>query len=100
MDEDRTSVEFKGEIDDDGKIAVPASILSRLKKGSIHVRLSGNRVASELKARGVTEEEIQRIAATQLESRDQVVKFLLSEGALKRRSSFGSRSRRIRGGRQ
>ena len=92
MERSRTSAEFEGKIGDDGKIAVPASILSQLKKGSIHVRLSGNRVSSELQTRGVTEEEIQKIAAMQLESRDQVVTFLLSEGVLKKRPSF-SRAR-------
>jgi hypothetical protein len=38
-----------------------------------------------LKNKGVSEEEIERISGFQLESREQVVRFLLSEGALQKK---------------
>ncbi|MBM2845624.1 MAG: hypothetical protein HW407_936 [Bacteroidetes bacterium] len=77
MERKRTSVEFDGEIDREGRISVPASIRDQMGSGSIQIRLSAMGVGAKLDDRGVTEEEIQRIAATQSESRDQVVKFLL-----------------------
>ena len=46
------------------------------------VRLTAKALSAELKASNVSEAEIERIGSLQLESRDQVVKFLLSEGAL------------------
>lgn len=78
-------MEFEGTINRHGNIAVPRAVLDDFggKSGSkIQVRLTGRVVSSKLRERRVKEEEIERIAARQLESRDQVVKFLLSEGAL------------------
>jgi len=94
MERSRTSVEFDGEIDQEGRISVPASIRDQLGNGSIQIRLSAVGVGAKLGDRGVTEEEIQKIAAAQLESRDQVVKFLLIEGALKGRKMFKQHVRR------
>ena len=87
-------MEFDGEIDREGRISVPASIREQLGNGSIQIRLSAMGVGAKLDDRGVTEEEIQKIAATQSESRDQVVKFLLIEGALKGRKMFKQHLRR------
>jgi hypothetical protein len=54
--------------------------------------LTGRRVAVALQRRGVQESEIAAIAATQMESREHVLKFLLAEGMLQRNRSFGKRS--------
>lgn len=80
----RSSVEFETILDQSGKIVVPEGVSKEFRKysGAIHVRLTAKAISSELKARDVSEEEIERIGSIQLESRDQVVRFLLSEGAL------------------
>lgn len=97
--ENRTfSVQFEGSIGEDGRIPVPAEFLERLQDAAlakIHVRLTGNRLHGALKQRQVSEEEIEAIGKLQLESRDQVVRFLLSEGSLSSRTK--SRSRKGRG---
>jgi len=85
-DHSRKSVEFEGTINQHGNIAVPQAVLDDLggkSREKIHVRLTGRVISSKLRERRVKEEEIERIATTQLESRDQVLKFLLSEGALR-----------------
>jgi hypothetical protein len=85
-DHSRKSVEFEGTINQYGNIAVPQAVLDDFggkSREKIHVRLTGRVISSKLRERRVKEEEIERIAATQLESRDQVLKFLLSEGALR-----------------
>lgn len=76
------SVEFEGKIDGEGKIAVPASVRLKMGTGSVHVTLTAKALADQLHRRNVTEAEIARIGEVQLESREQVVKFLLAEGAL------------------
>jgi DNA-binding transcriptional regulator/RsmH inhibitor MraZ len=85
MDHSRESIEFEGTIDKHGRIAVPPSIRAHIDKGarSLRVRLTSKVISSALKLKDVTEEEIERIGALQLEKREQVVKFLLSEGALR-----------------
>jgi len=82
----RSSVEFETTLDQSGKIEVPEGVSKELRKysGAIHVRLTAKAISSELRARNVNEEEIERISSIQFESRDQVVKFLLSEGALEK----------------
>jgi hypothetical protein len=100
MDHTRQSVEFEGSIDGRGKITVPRSILAQLGKGSssIRVRLTSKVISSALKNKNVGEEEIERIAGLQLESRDQVVKFLLSEGVLRGHKAFKQRAEGFAGG--
>lgn len=85
---DQTSFEFEASIDEKGKITLPSKIAGELRKSSglIHVRLTAKALSSELKNRDVVEGEIERIGNLQLESREQVVKFLLSEGVLNKNS--------------
>jgi bifunctional DNA-binding transcriptional regulator/antitoxin component of YhaV-PrlF toxin-antitoxin module len=85
--------EFEALIDGDGKITVPAELREHFAGKKLHVRLNREEVSTELKERDVTEEEIERISSVQLESREQVVKFLLSEGALKRNVAFVKRAK-------
>ena len=94
MSDDWKSVEFESEIDAHGNIRVPAEVLGHFEQPSgvrMHVRLTGYLMSSELRKNGVTEEEIDRIKSLQLESRDQVVKFLLTEGALAKNRRIGGR---------
>ncbi|HTP13228.1 MAG TPA: hypothetical protein VMM37_06340 [Bacteroidota bacterium] len=64
---------------------IPKEALRRLtieKGASVHVRLTPNVLSGNLKARKVTEKEIERIAALQLEPRENVVRFLSTESVL------------------
>jgi hypothetical protein len=97
----KKSVEFEASMDG-GKIAIPDSIIHEIgdNVGAVHVRLTTKALNSELKDRQVSEDEIELIGAMQLESRQQVVKFLMSEGALKgnrrlKAMLVSSRKRRI-----
>jgi bifunctional DNA-binding transcriptional regulator/antitoxin component of YhaV-PrlF toxin-antitoxin module len=79
------SCEFTSTIGEKGEIVIPDTLLGDygLQPGTrVHVRLTDHALAARLRERGITEDEIQRIAGLQLESREQVVKFLLSESAL------------------
>lgn len=84
MADHRKSVEFETTLDQSGKIVVPESVLEEFGKrsGAVLIRLTAKAITSELKARNVNEEEIERMGSVQRESRDQVIRFLLSEGAL------------------
>jgi hypothetical protein len=88
------SVEFEARIDGSGKITVPGSVAKEFRRtpGAVHVRLTTHAVGDELRERDVKEEEIERVSKVQLESREQVVTFLLSEGAL-RKSRMRRRAR-------
>ena len=94
MDDHRSSMEFEAVLDEHGRIAVPQAVLARLDRESrsaLHVRLTSKVISTALSKHDVTEEEIDRIAGLQLETREQVVKFFLSEGALQRNSAFKKR---------
>ena len=80
------SVEFEATIDGSGKITVPGSVAREFEKtpGAVHVRLTTHALRDELKKHDVGEEEIDRLSSVQLESREQVVRFLLSEGVLRK----------------
>lgn len=88
----KSSNEFEARIGDDGKIAVPDELRKSLAGKRLHVRLYSEEVSAPLRSRGVTEEEIDHIADAQLEAREQVVKFLSSEGSLAGNTAFIRRS--------
>ena len=99
----RATVEFAAEVDEHGRISVPPSVLEQFgdcSPRSLIVRLTGKSVGEALRKRGVREEEIEHIAVLQRETRDQVVKFLLSEGLLNKRTLFGDYLRRPPKGRK
>jgi hypothetical protein len=78
-------LEFEAVIGGDGIIRVPRRLMARLGKepGSrVHVRLTPEVIHRALRRRNVTAGEVDRIASLQLESREQVIAFLLAEGAL------------------
>ena len=87
VDVNRTSVEFEGSLDETGKITIPNHLIGDLKRnaGAMHVRLTSKALSSELQRHRVSEEEIERMCNMQRESREQIIKFLLSEGALGKR---------------
>jgi hypothetical protein len=81
------SVEFDAIVDEHGRLTIPVSLVN--KSGGFtgrrfHVRLTDKSISSKLSSRKVSEEEVDRIAGLQLETREQVVKFLLSEGGLRK----------------
>jgi hypothetical protein len=87
MGDHRKSIEFEAILDDSRTIRIPESVSEFFgSTGSVHVRLTARALSAELNDRNVSEEEIDRISSIQFEPRDQVVKFLLSEGALKKRA--------------
>jgi len=91
------TAEFEANVDHGGNIRIPedlVKVLDLADGGKVSVRVTGRSAMTVLNRRGVTNEEIDRIAAMQLESPDQVVKFLLTEGIL----SSGKRKGRGRPG--
>lgn len=95
MQQSHTVIEFDSTIEADGTITVPGEILARARTEfghKVRVRLLDRKEAAVLRERKIGDEEIESIARLQLESREQVVKFLMSEGALvgsKKRSRKG-----------
>jgi hypothetical protein len=79
------SVQFEAVVGENGSISLPPEFLKSSGEWigkRAHVRLTTVELARELRARNVEESEVRAIAALQLESRDRVVRFLLTEGAL------------------
>lgn len=69
----------------DGLIRIPEKVREALAPhidGPIRVRLVPASLDDELQSRGVTADEIERIASVQLEERREVIRFLLAEGSL------------------
>jgi DNA-binding transcriptional regulator/RsmH inhibitor MraZ len=100
VEQKKDRFEFEGRIDGKGRIAVPAHVYAHLKsmrEGAIHVQLSGIHIARALRAKGVSEEEVSQIVSVQRETREHVVRFLLSEGRL---LTHSARTRRRNGRRQ
>ena len=94
MEHKQASNEFEALIDKDGRITVPVEVARQFAGRKLHVRLHREEISASLREKHVTDDEVERIARVQLDSREQVVKFLLSEGILKRDSGF---VRRVRG---
>lgn len=83
-----------------GDLLIPADVLSRLNTGHgdrVHIRVTTSILSGELKRRNVTEEEIERIVALQLEPRENVVKFLTTESKFSRNARFKRRAQIQRG---
>jgi len=90
-----TDVEFDGFVSDSGTaVEIPAEMgaaMEPLRGCRVRVRIRSRERALALQVRGVTDEEIRRIAATQSEEQEAVVRFLLSEGVLRRGKATRSR---------
>ena len=94
MEKAKHSIAFEAEINGDGRVqfSEPVADELRLKAGAkVTVSIAGGVLSKELTARDVSNEEIERIGNIQLEDREQVVKFLLSEGSLSHSSVFRKR---------
>lgn len=97
MEKAKHSVEFKTEIDREGKVQFSRAVAHELylKEGSsVTVRIIGGVLSKKLTARDVSDEEVERIGTIQFEDREHVVRFLRSEGALVRNTRFRKRAKR------
>lgn len=94
MSHHRKATEFISVVDEQGRISIPEDVLRQVE-GRVHVRLSPVHLSAQLHEKGVSEEEVEHLGAVQLESREQVVKFLLSEGALSGAAVFRMRAEKF-----
>jgi hypothetical protein len=96
MEKAKHSIEFEAEVDGEGTVHFSRAVSRELhlnKGARVTVRIIGGVLSKELTARNVTDEEIERIGRVQFEEREQVVKFLSSEGALSRNRPFRKRAK-------
>jgi hypothetical protein len=85
---------FVARISGDGQIVVPpgaAGTLQALAGTSVEVRVTSAPLAARLRAKGIADAEVDLISAAQLEAREAAARFLLSEGAMRRRTSTRGR---------
>lgn len=97
MSKEHAEIELN--VPESGALVIPTSILKRLnlRRGSkVRVRLTTEQLSDKLMRRNVTEEEIEYIAALQLEPRKNVVKFLTTESSLSKNKKFRNRARALR----
>lgn len=86
---------FDASVDPHGRIIVPASVADALgphASALLRVQLTPAAVSDELRRNGVTDDEVELIADVQMEPREQVIAFLLAEGALARPAGRRGRS--------
>ncbi len=83
MNQRHQQEEFEIIADGSGSFRIPADIIRRLRPGGHYiVRLSEGKLHPRLRRHGVTESEIEQITRLQMEERENVVRFLESEGAM------------------
>jgi bifunctional DNA-binding transcriptional regulator/antitoxin component of YhaV-PrlF toxin-antitoxin module len=98
MESPNEILELDVRVEPDGRAIIPAGRLNRLglKPGSrLRVKLIPIVLSRDLVQRDVTEDEIEHISLFQLEPRQNVLKFLGSEGALSADKKFRHRMRKI-----
>ena len=84
------SFECEAFLDLDGTLRIPGALARRFgKPGPVVIRLTAGKKSRRLALRGVAEDEVDAIAAMQMEERAQVVRFLEAEGRLAQDRSFG-----------
>lgn len=94
MSERRNPLEFDSQIDGQGRIAIPDDAIRDLgPRARVRVRLTERALAESLRRKNVSPQEVDRIAALQLELPEQVTAFLQSEGALARSRRRAPRKR-------
>lgn len=82
-----TDLEFEARLSSKGVLEFPPGVSEQLRplRGSrLRVRVRTQKAATGLRIRRVSDEEISTIATLQSEEREAVVRFLLSEGVLRR----------------
>jgi len=98
MKKEHAEIELR--VPENGELSIPSAVLGRLnvRHGQrVHIHVTASILTDLLKKRSVTEEEIERIAALQLEPRENVIKFLATESRLWSDNGFRRRSQRLRG---
>ena len=95
MEKKYPGVEFEETIRSEGTIAVPATLLRTLRSYNVIVRLTEGSVSPALRNHGVSESEIENIATVQMESRDNILRFLTAEGSLARNAAFVRKSGKL-----
>lgn len=96
----KESAEIDLRIPADGTLVIPKGVVNRLnvKAGEkVHVRVTTSILSGKLKQQNVSEEEIERISAVQMEPRDNVIKFLATESRLSGNRAFSRRAEGLRG---
>ena len=81
----QSALGFEAHLEAGGKITVPPEVVAALGRNAgapLYVQLTSASVEEELRSRGVTDDEVFHIARLQMEQREQVIAFLLAEGAL------------------
>jgi hypothetical protein len=98
MEHPYPSMEFEVEVGKDGALLLPRSLAGRFRPGAkITLRVTDGTVSASLRKRGVTEEEVERIATLQLEKREQAILFLSGQGVLASSEAFSRRASRLLG---
>ncbi|MBI3189173.1 MAG: hypothetical protein HYZ33_00850 [Ignavibacteriales bacterium] len=86
--------EFESVVEPDGSIKLPQGLKKNFSVGShVIVRLTEDILDSSLRARGISEEEIEQIARLQMEQRADVVRFIKAEGMLRHDRGFVRRAK-------
>ena len=91
----KESVEIALKLEKSGDLVIPAGALERLnqKNGArVRVRVMSDDLSADLRKRNVSEEEIERVAILQLEPRENVLRFLATEGSMAGKSGFKKRA--------
>ena len=85
-------VEFEATIDDENVIRIPVAIAATLHKGKrVTIRMTKGNISRSLVARGIGEDDVERIATMQREEREDILRFLHAEGALAEQRMFAKR---------
>jgi hypothetical protein len=98
MEKAKHSVQFEAEIGSDGILRFEKSLDAlKLQSGSkVTVTIVGGVFSKKLTTLGVTENEIEMIGTMQLEERENIVRFLSSQGVMKNNTSFIQRAMRVK----
>jgi hypothetical protein len=91
-------VEFEATIDDDGVIRIPAAIAATLpREKRVTIRLTKGSISRSLIARGIGEDDVERMALMQREEREDILRFLHAEGVLSGNRMFARRTGNLLG---
>lgn len=94
MEKAKHNVRFEAQIDESGLLKFEKSVHAlKLKPGSkVTVSIVGGVLSKKLTKLGVTEDEIELIGNVQLEDRENIVRFLSSQGAMQNNMVFVRRA--------
>ena len=93
MEHSYPAVEFEATIDEEGVVHIPAAIASTLHKGKRYtVRIIKGSIPRSLSLRGISEDDVECMAMIQLESREDILRFLHAESSLSDNRMFRRRA--------